>query len=62
VDAEAADAAPREAMPFTPKQGQYLAFIYYYTKISGDPHLSKLERYEGVPIVTPAEAVKRLGL
>ena len=22
-------------MSFTPKQGQYLAFIYYYTKING---------------------------
>jgi repressor LexA len=22
---------------FTPKQGQYLAFIYYYTKINGQP-------------------------
>ena len=23
--------------PFTDKQGQYLAFIYYYTKIHGTP-------------------------
>lgn len=30
--------------------------------VSGDPHLLKLEQYEGVPIVTPAEAVERLGL
>ena len=30
--------------------------------VSGDPHLLKLEHYEDVPIVTPAEAVKRLGL
>jgi repressor LexA len=22
---------------FTPKQGQYLAFIYYYTKVNGRP-------------------------
>ena len=22
---------------FTPKQGQYLAFIYYYTKVNGVP-------------------------
>ena len=29
--------------------------------VSGDPHLLKLEHYEDVPIVTPAEAVKRLG-
>jgi len=26
-----------EAKRFTPKQGQYLAFIYYYTKIHGKP-------------------------
>jgi hypothetical protein len=26
----------REAKPFTSKQGQYLAFIYYYTKIHDD--------------------------
>ena len=30
--------------------------------VSGDPHLLKLKHYEGVPIVTPAEAVERLGL
>jgi putative PIN family toxin of toxin-antitoxin system len=30
--------------------------------VSGDPHLLKLERYQGVPIVTPAEAAERLGL
>lgn len=35
--AEAADPVPREAASFTPKQGQYLAFIYYYTKIHGRP-------------------------
>ncbi len=34
-DHEAADAVSYEAKPFTPKQGQYLAFIYYYTKIHG---------------------------
>jgi DNA-binding MarR family transcriptional regulator len=26
-----------DAQPFTAKQGQYLAFIYYYTKIHGTP-------------------------
>ena len=26
-----------EAKPFTPKQGQYLAFIYYDTKMHGRP-------------------------
>jgi putative PIN family toxin of toxin-antitoxin system len=30
--------------------------------VSGDPHLLRLERYQGVPIVAPAEAVERLGL
>ena len=35
--AKSTDAVPREAEPFTPKQGQYLAFIYYYTKIHGRP-------------------------
>ena len=30
--------------------------------VSGDPHLVKLVQYEGIPIVAPAEAVKRLGL
>jgi predicted nucleic acid-binding protein len=30
--------------------------------VSGDPHLVKLARYEGIPIVAPAEAVGRLGL
>jgi uncharacterized protein len=30
--------------------------------VSGDPHLLKLGQYEGVPIVTPALAVERLGL
>lgn len=27
----------RESKPFTAKQGQYLAYIYYYTKIHGRP-------------------------
>ncbi len=30
--------------------------------VSGDPHLVKLERYEDIPIITPAEAVERVGL
>ena len=25
------------AVPYTEKQGQYLAFIYYYTKLNGRP-------------------------
>ena len=31
---------------YTPKQGQYLAFIYYYTKINGrSPSEADMERY-----------------
>jgi predicted nucleic acid-binding protein len=30
--------------------------------VSGDPHLVQLEQYEGIPIVTPAQAVERLDL
>ena len=32
---EAADAVAHETKAYTPRQGQYLAFIYYYTKIHG---------------------------
>lgn len=32
--------------PYTAKQGQYLAFIYYYTKIHGQPPAeADLQRY-----------------
>jgi DNA-binding MarR family transcriptional regulator len=31
------DADLGQVKPFTAKQGQYLAFIYYYTKIHGTP-------------------------
>lgn len=34
---------------YTDKQGQYLAFIYYYTKIHGTaPAESEIQRYFGV--------------
>jgi repressor LexA len=34
---------------YTPKQGQYLAFIYYYTKIHGvAPAESEMQDYFGV--------------
>lgn len=33
-------------VPFTPKQGQYLAFIYYYTKLNGQPPAeADMQRY-----------------
>jgi len=35
-----------ESPRFTAKQGQYLAFIYYYTKVNGiAPAESDFERY-----------------
>lgn len=43
-----------EVKPFTAKQGQYLAFIYYYTKIHGTPPAeSDFRRFFGVtaPVV-----------
>jgi Mn-dependent DtxR family transcriptional regulator len=34
---------------YTPKQGQYLAFIYYYTKINRRPLAeADIQRYFGV--------------
>ena len=34
------------AVPYTKKQGQYLAFIYYYTKLNGVPPAEvDLQRY-----------------
>lgn len=43
-----------EVKPFTAKQGQYLAFIHYYTKIHGTPPAeTDLRRFFGVtpPVV-----------
>ena len=41
---------PPHAVPaFTPKQGQYLAFIYAYTRVLGRPPAeADLQRYFGV--------------
>ena len=37
------------AKSYTEKQGQYLAFIYYYTKINGHPPSeAEMQRYFGV--------------
>ena|SRR5690242_12545949 len=37
------------AARYTPKQGQYLAFIYYYTKIHGVPPAEpEMQQYFGV--------------
>lgn len=47
TDAEApAETVVHDAKPFTAKQGQYLAYIYYYTKIHGRPPAeSDLQRF-----------------
>ena len=37
---------PDFRFPYTPKQGQYLAFIYYYTKLHGRPPAeADIQRY-----------------
>ncbi len=41
---------------YTEKQGQYLAFIYYYTKIHGEaPSEAEMQRYFGVTMVLTLE-------
>jgi Mn-dependent DtxR family transcriptional regulator len=47
---------------FTPKQGQYLAFIYYYTKINGrTPAEIDLERYFKVTAPSVHQMIVNLG-
>jgi hypothetical protein len=39
----------KEALSYTPKQGQYLAFIYYYTKLNGyPPAQADIQGYFGI--------------
>ena len=46
---------------YTPKQGQYLAFIYYYTKIHGVPPAeADMQRYFRVGPPAVHEMVKSL--
>ena len=41
-----ADKTRGHVMSYTPKQGQYLAFIYYYTKLNGcAPAEKDMQRY-----------------
>ena len=59
------DAAPdtvtHEAKPFTPKQAQYLAFIYYYTKIHGRaPAEADLQRFFRVTPPVVHQMIKTL--
>lgn len=51
----------QDAKPFTPRQGQYLAFIYYYTKIHGRaPAESDLQRYFRVTPPVVHQMIKTL--
>ncbi len=60
-DDAAADRVTREAKPFTPKQGQYLAFIYYYTKIHGRaPAEADLQRFFRVTPPVVHQMIKTL--
>ncbi len=46
---------------YTPKQGQYLAFIYYYTKIHGHPPAeADMQRYFKVTPPTVHQMVLKL--
>ena len=53
AEIEAGPSCPRPAVELTPrytaKQGQYLAFIYYFTKVHGEPPSeAELQRYFGL--------------
>lgn len=51
----------QDGKPFTPRQGQYLAFIYYYTKIHGRaPAESDLQRYFRVTPPVVHQMIKTL--
>ena len=62
TDAEAqAEAVVPEAKPFTAKQGQYLVYIYYYTKIHGRPPAeSDLQRFFEVTPPVVHQMIKTL--
>ncbi|MEA3335790.1 MAG: MarR family transcriptional regulator [Chloroflexota bacterium] len=48
-------------MKFTPKQGQYLAFIYYYTKINGrSPAEADIQHYFRVTPPTVHQMILKL--
>lgn len=47
--------------PYTSKQGQYLAFIHYYTKINGRPPAeADMQRYFGVSAPAVHQMVVKL--
>lgn len=46
---------------FTTKQGQYLAFIYYYTKVNGySPAQADIQKYFGVSAPTVHQTILKL--
>lgn len=55
-------AAPEPAdIPYTKKQGEYLAFIYQYTKMRGfPPAFAEMEHYFGVTPPTVNQMIKNL--
>ena len=47
--------------PFTNKQGQYLAFIYYYSKVNGQPPAeADMQRYFRVSLPSVHQMVLNL--
>ena len=47
--------------PYTPKQGQYLAFIHYYTKLNGTPPAeADMQRYFEVSPPTVHRMIEKL--
>jgi len=49
------------AADYTPRQGQYLAFIYYYTKLNGRPPAeAEMQRYFRVSPPTVHQMVLKL--
>ena len=55
------DFLPTSMPRYTPKQGQYLAFIYYYTKIHGRPPAqTDIQRYFKVTPPTVHQMVLKL--
>ncbi len=60
-EAGPAETVVHESKPFTAKQGQYLAYIYYYTKIHGRPPAkSDLQRFFRVTPPVVHQMIKTL--
>ncbi len=48
-------------MSYTPKQGQYLAFIHFYTKLNGRPPAERdMQKHFGVTAPSVHQMVKTL--